>query len=221
MPKRHVLLRDQEIYHVFNRGIDKRVTFSDSREYERAYICMNYYLHISPATKLSNFLRAQGNNKPPPENVGKRHADLLCFCLMPNHFHFLLRQLHENGISKYLSNFQNSYTRYFNTKHERTGPLFSTQFKAVRIENLNQLLHINRYIHLNPFSSDVVKKAEEVFSYPWSSLKFYVESNYSQLIDKNTVLANFRSLPEYKRFIINQANYQKSLKKIENLVLEN
>ena len=75
--------------------------------------------------------------------------EIICYCLMPNHLHLLLRQLMDGGISKFMSNFANSYTRYFNTKSKRKGPVFEGKFKAKRIETDEQLLHLSRHIHLN------------------------------------------------------------------------
>ena len=83
----------------------------------------------------------------------QRVVDLICFCLMPNHFHLLLRQIEEDGIVKFVRNFQIGYSRYLNEKEKRSGALFEGQFKAVRVENDEQLIHVSRYIHLNPYSS--------------------------------------------------------------------
>lgn len=220
MPKRLHHFVNSEIYHVFNRGIDRRETFTDNNEFERAVTSMNYYLHKKPVNKLSTYLKSVQQGSRIDNNEGILLVDLICYCLMGNHFHFLVRQNEDGGISKFLSNFQNSYTRYFNTKHERTGPLFSTQFKAVRIENENQLAHISRYIHLNPYTSEVVNSFDQLISYPWSSLEKYLNLNSSTNLKKEIILANFRSVLEYKRFVLNQAHYQKALKRIEHLVLE-
>jgi putative transposase len=71
---------------------------------------------------------------------------VIAYCLMPNHFHLVLRQNEDGGISQYLADFQNSYTKYFDLKHRRSGAIFNRQFKAVLIESENQLLHLTRYI---------------------------------------------------------------------------
>ena len=84
---------------------------------------------------------------------------------MPNHFHLLLKQTIDNGISHFLSKFTNSYTKYFNTKYNRVGPVFQGVFKSVHIESDEQLMHLSRYIHLNPVVSAVVEK-QNLLSYP-------------------------------------------------------
>src|SRR3989344_7388440 len=170
MPRRKEPLVTDEIYHVFNRGIDKRPTFTDRREFSRAAEALRFYQLLNPPMKLSLFLKLR-----PDRNVDQKHlVEVLAFCFMPNHFHFLLRQTYDNGISKFISNFLNSYTKYFNTKHERTGPLFLGQFKAVRLEADEQLLHVSRYIHLNPYTSYVVKEIKDLGDYEWSSFRDYL-----------------------------------------------
>lgn len=137
---------------------------------------------------------------------------------MPNHFHFLLKQENEVGISKYLSDFQNSYTRYFNINHNRTGPLFMDQFKAVRIESEQQLIHVSRYIHLNPYSGFLTKNLTELENYPWSSFKNYLLQE--NLAEYKIILDLFSSKDKYKSFVLDQADYQRKLKRIEHLTLE-
>ncbi len=122
---------------------------------------------------------------------------------MSNHFHLLLRQEKEKGISKYLSQFQNSYTRYFNSKQKRKGSLFLDQFKAVRILTENQLLHVFRYIILNPYSSYIVKNLKEVREYKWSSCREYLGTGGIGLCDKELITSYFRDNDELKEFIYN------------------
>jgi putative transposase len=139
---------------------------------------------------------------------------------MPNHFHFLLRQKQDGGISKFLSDFTNSYTHYFNTRQDREGPLFKGVFKAVRIENNEQLLHISRYIHLNPYSSYLIKSLEDLTNYPYSSFLEYLGEAEKEFCQKEIILANFSRLEDYKKFVFNQADYQRSLEINKHLLLE-
>ena len=138
---------------------------------------------------------------------------------MPNHFHFLLQQLVDGGISKLLSNFQNSYTRYFNTRHRRDGALFLDQFKAVRIETDEQLIHVNRYIHLNPYTSYVVKTLKDLEEYEWSSLSEYNKES-KDFVKLDPILKFFRNVEKYRKFVFDQADYQRTLKSIEHLTFE-
>lgn len=147
-------------------------------------------------------------------------VELICFCLMPNHLHLLLSQKKDNGISKFMANLQNSYTRYFNTKHERIGPLMQGQFKAVLIEDDEQLLHVSRYIHLNPYSSFIVKDLTDLEKYPWSSLPEYLGIVSTSICNKQVILSYFKSVEDYKKFVFDQADYQRKLEKIKHLILE-
>ena len=139
---------------------------------------------------------------------------------MPNHFHFLLKQVANRGISKFISNFTNSYTRYFNTKNKREGALFKGKFKSVRIESDEQLLHVSRYTHLNPYSSYVIKTLEELENYPYSSLPEYLQRSPKGSCQKEIILDQFKNLNSYKNFVFDQANYQRELENIKHLILE-
>ena len=142
---------------------------------------------------------------------------------MPNHFHLLLKQLKNNGISTLVANFQNSYTRYFNLKNKRVGPLFQGAFKAVRVETDEQFLHVSRYIHLNPYSSLVVKSLEELQRYPWSSLPEYLnpKKHKNKISFPKEILDFFDdNLHDYQKFIYNQAEYQKNLETIKHLIFD-
>jgi len=121
---------------------------------------------------------------------------------MPNHFHFLLKQAQDDGIAKFMSNFQNSYTKFFNTRNGRDGALFPDQFKAVRIETEDQLLHVHRYIHLNPYTSYVVSEIKDLISYPWSSISEYLDKNAQNICETKTVLSFFKDILAYKKFIL-------------------
>jgi len=157
---RKVILANGEIYHVFNRSIERKPIFTSKREYLRALTTVDFYRFANPLLKLSKVLVLEKEKRieffRELKNQGQQLVEILSYCLMPNHFHFLLRQQLDNGISRFLSNFANSYTRYFNTKYQRTGALFQGIFKTVRIESDEQLVHVSRYIHFNPVLSFLV-----------------------------------------------------------------
>lgn len=222
MPGRLIPLITEQIYHVYNRGIDHRPTFLNKKEYDRVKEVLIYYRHIDPPFKLSILLTKSKDirNKTIDQlnKNSKKLVDILSFCFMPNHFHLLLRQKVNNGIAKFMSNFQNSYTRYFNTKHKRIGPLFLDQFKAVRIETEEQLLHVSRYIHLNPYTSYVIKNVDDLFNYPWSSLPELL--NMHDGICEKDVVNFYKNKYDFQKFIIDQSDYQRQLDKIKHLILD-
>lgn len=222
MPGRSIPLVTNEIYHIYNRGIDHRPTFINKREFERAIQVIKFYQYDDPPLKLSTFLILSKQKKEIfSEKIEKyeKIVDILSFCFMPNHFHFLLRQTKHNGISSFLSIFQNSYTRYFNLKHKRIGPLFLDQFKAVRIETEEQLLHVSRYIHLNPYTSYVIKNLKTLYSYNWSSLPQLLNPSHELFISKE-ILLRFNKKLTYEKFLFDQAGYQRNLDKIKHLLNE-
>jgi putative transposase len=118
-----------------------------------------------------------------------------------------------------MSNFQNSYTRYFNKRHKRDGSLFLDQFKAVRVVSEQQLLHLSRYIHLNPYSSYVVKNFLELENYQWSSFPEYLGEK-SGFCTTEVILSYFVSREKYKNFVLNQADYQRGLEIVKHLMFD-
>lgn len=224
MPVRITPLVNNEIYHIYNRSISLTPAFVSKRDYQRILEILSYYqfaktpLSFSKFKKLSIKERTKLLEKLNKEN--NRLAKILCFCIMPNHFHLLLKQTKEDGISKLVANFQNSYTRYFNLKNKRIGPLFQGVFKAVRIETGEQLIHVSRYIHLNPYSSLMIKTLGEVEDYPWSSLREYFYPSENQISFPKEILSFFKDSQQYKKFVFDQADYQREIEKIKHLTLE-
>jgi putative transposase len=149
---------------------------------------------------------------------GKKRVDFFGYSLMPNHFHFLFRQLTDNGIAKFMGDFSNSYTRYFNIKHERIGHLFQGVFKAVRVESDEQFIHVWRYIQINPVVSLVIKEAE-LENYPYSSFAEYL-SEETGVCNKKPILDYFPSIKELKNFVYDRIDYGKKLEVIKHLVWE-
>lgn len=222
MPGRKYPLVTGQTYHVFNRGISKQPTFTSKREYERALKTVLLYQYYSPPVKLSKFLTMKTNDQNNILNNLRKNklVEIHTYTLMPNHFHFLLTQTQDNGIAKFMGNFQNSYTKYFNTKNNRDGSLFLDQFKAKRIEDDNLLIHIHRYIHLNPYTSYIVKSLEELINYPWSSFKYYLDEKYNEICTKKLILSFFKSKESYKQFVTDHADYQRKLDRIKHLTFE-
>ena len=224
MPGRLTPLVTGEIYHVFNRGIDGRTTFSAKKEFERSKELLRFYQWSGLSVRYSVFGEwdtvRQVDFFKKIRSKSKPLVGILAYCLMPNHFHLLVRQEIDGGISKFLSNFQNSYTRYFNTKNRRIGSLFLDQFKGVRIEEENQLLHVSRYIHLNPFTSFVVRTLDELETYPWSSLREYLGSDTTQICQKQMLLGLIKRKTSFRSFVFDHAEYQRRLAGISHLTFE-
>lgn len=212
MPSRASPFVDDEYYHVFNRGINKMVVFESAYNYKHFLKTINYYQYEGPKPRLSIYTPT--TSKIPLE---KKIVDIISYCLMPNHFHFLLRQNRENGITEFISNLTNSYTKYVNIKTKRCGPLFQGEFKAVHVENNDQLLHLSRYIHLNPVVSFMVKDLE---FYSWSSYLEYIGIANQNICSKEIILDQFKTKEDYKQFCLSQIEYAKELERIKHLTID-
>lgn len=223
MPGRTIPFITDQVYHVYNRGINKQPVFVNKRDYDRALESLRYYRFHNQNLSLSKYLllqKSKRNNFLTNSRKKLQTVVVFAYCFMPNHFHLLVKQLVDGGISKFIGQFQNSYTRYFNIRHDRDGSLFLDQFKAVRIEDDEQLLHVSRYIHLNPYTGYVVKNINNLVSYPYNSLKDYVLQKGSDMVDTEFILGQFHSRQAFKKFVLDQADYQKNLKNIEHLLVE-
>lgn len=220
---RKIVFSNGYIYHVFNRGIDRRSVFTGFREFSRAQELIKYYLCKDTPVSYSKFLQQPKEIREQVIQQMKRDEKLvnvLAYCLMPNHFHFMLQQNSDRGIPKFISNFTNAYTRYFNTKHGRTGPMFEGIFKAVLVESDEQLIHLSRYVHLNPVVSSIINE-DQLSNYKWSSYHQYIsKSDDDGYINTSLVLSMFKSKDKYKEFVLDQVKYGKKLEAIKHLTLE-
>ena len=156
------LLATGEIYHIYNRSIIGDKVFPDKRSLERFKETIFYYLRTNPRCSYSK--KEEGKSLFQQKyDKDKRLSELIAYCIMPNHFHLILKQLDENGISVYIGRLLNSYSRYYNTRFKRKGPLWEGRFNRKRVETDEDLLHLTRYIHLNPATSYLV---EDPVDYP-------------------------------------------------------
>lgn len=119
-----------------------------------------------------------------------------------------------------MSNFHNSYTRFFNLKSERVGPLFLNQFRAVRIADEDQFLHTVRYVLLNPYSSGVVSSLKNLEKYKWSALPEYLGLTDHKICLKGAIADHFKDQKDFRDFLFDRADYQRNLEEIKHLILE-
>lgn len=223
MPGRSTPLVNDHLYHVFHRSIDLKPVFANKVNCKRFVTLLDYYRFANCPLSFSKLKML--NKKARSEIIAELKRDgaplveIICFCLMPNHFHFLLRQIKKQGISRFLSNLQNSYTKYYNAKNQRGGTLFQGSFKTVLVETEEQLIHLSRYIHLNPYSGTIVGTLKSLLNYPWSSLPQYLKQQ-AGFCQTETILSLFPKPGQYKKFLADRADYQKSLQKTKHLIIE-
>ncbi len=208
-----------EIYHVFTKSIAGFRIFNDEDEFLRIKELIRYYQQKDVSMKFSRFKQLQAElgiplkSKNPEEHI----VDIIAYCIMPTHIHLILKQREDNAISVYMNNILNSYTRYFNIRHKRKGPLWEGRFKKVLVVNDEQLLHLTRYIHLNPVTSNLIDKAEK---WDASSYREYI-SNGSE----RDRMSSFEEILEispatYREFVEERKEYQQELKKIKDMLFE-
>lgn len=193
MPAKNVIKNYVEngYYHIYNRGVEKREIFLDEQDHQVFLHFLKRYLTSPPKDPLLAKARYRSDLFD--------KAQLLCYCLMPNHFHLLLKQNTLNAMSELVRALSNSYVRYFNDKHERIGALFQGTYKAVLIKTDEQLLHLTRYIHLNPLEillpgeAELTRGVGNLRKYQWSSFGEYLGLRKTAWIHPEEVLAFFKT----------------------------
>lgn len=223
MPRRKEFLVNGEYYHIYNRSTAGITIFSGVRALERALGLLDYY-RFPQEIKYSRFLTLGKEEKNIYEKEFRKKEPIVsvfAFSLMPNHYHLLLRQLANEGIREYISNFQKGYAKYINLKRKRFGSVFQGPFKVKHIESEEYLLHLSRYIHLNPVTSYLIE-IEDLEKDSRTSLPFYSKENVNarNFVDTIFLIKIVGSYKKYKKFILNQADYQRKLAKIKELLLE-
>jgi putative transposase len=187
-----------EYYHIYNRGVERRVIFLDEADHER-FVRLLYSANSDTSIYLSNF---QGV-KISKILRGKPLVAIGAWCLMPNHFHILLKEVSENGISIFMQKLLSGYSTYFNKKHYRRGTLFESKFKAKHLNTDEYLKYQYTYIHLNPIGIiDKGWKKKEIADKD-RARKFLKEYKYSSYKDylgeerEESIILNIEEFPEY------------------------
>lgn len=196
MPQRNVIKIDapDQYYHVYSRGANKQPIFRDDADYRFFMSLFSRSLSIEPqASRLTRYPHLRGE------------LELIAFCLMPNHVHLLIYQRQAGSMQQLMRSMMTSYSMYFNRKYARTGPLFESRYKASRIDHEAYLLHISRYIHLNPRSYK---------RYPYSSFRTYIGGSMPEWLEPQRALELFGTPQAYENFV---ADYE-DVKRTKDLV---
>jgi putative transposase len=212
---RNIKIAPNEYYHVFNRGVNKQVIFNDTNDWFRFLFLIIYlqspvtFQNIGRLYNRSTSVQHRVLNTTDVFNVDekivneiaeKRYVELVSFCLMPNHFHLILKEANEGGIARYMQRVLNSYTKYYNTKYEKSGHLFQGPYKVVHIKSNTQLLYVSAYIHRNP--RELPGWTDKEDKYFFSSYQdFIVKNRWSMLLAMDIVFGQFESRDEYRDFV--------------------
>jgi len=211
-------------YHIYNRGVEKRKIFLDAQDYKVFLKYLKEYL--SPTEKpenLKTIFTLQGASFKGIPRQRKNYLtqiNLHAFCLMPNHFHLLLKQSMDNSMEKFMRSMCTRYSMYFNKKYQRVGKLFQGHYKAVLISEENYLLHLSRYIHLNP--SEHTKNLTEAYSSYADYLKRrktdWLNSKFLLSFFENATAPDFKKFNSYQKFV--EENARNVRLTLGNLTLE-
>lgn len=205
------------IYHAYNRGVEKRKIFLDDQDYRVFLHLLKYYL--SPADRKADHPIVKTGNlnllRPRPLKNLENEVELIAYCLMPNHFHLLLKQISIDGMTKLLRRIATTYALYFNRRYKRVGYLFQGHYKAVLIDNDPAFLHISRYIHLNPQELTRLTRMDLVnlARYPYSSYSYFLGLKNAAWLKPKLVLSLLNT--SYQDFVEKFAdNPEKIIKEV-------
>lgn len=229
MPSKRPQFVNGEIYHIFNRGVEKRNIFQHISDYFRFIFCL-YELNDRNLVKMRTRIKQRKERK----STGRTRVipmeplvEIIAFCLMPNHYHLVLRQLVDSGISLFMKKLGDGYVGYFNQKYNRKGmgSLFQGRFKAVHVKTDNQLINLICYIFTNPIEllekdwkeigvKDPQRAIRYLESYRWSSYLDYIEKpNFPSVTKRNFLLKVFTNSVSIKKFVENWILYKAELRR--------
>ena len=209
-----------EWYHCYNRGVDKRKVFLNKRDYERMLILMYLAKHAQPvrlfsmtSAKLHDVLGST------PSKESKPIVEIGAYALMPNHFHFVLKEIQEGGIALFMQKVFTGYTMYFNQKNNRTGALFAGTFKSKHIADDQYLKHLISYVHLNPAelidplwkdgANNTSEMEKKLGQYPYSSLPEYIgEKRPHKSLLSDSIFELFDKTPTLQQMLREAKTYQ-------------
>lgn len=202
MPQKNTsrIFIEDSYYHVYNRGWNKQVIFRDEEDYD--FFESLFARHLSSQEKAD----AKGR----PYKHLRANTQLNAYCLMPNHFHLLIHQETADALTELMLSMMTSYTMHFNKKYQQKGTLFESRYKAVRIENDSQFIHISRYIHLNHYEFRV-----------WlhSSYEDYLYGARDWL-EPNPILELFPSRDAYADFTSDYEGLQRELELLKKYIAD-
>jgi len=224
MPARNSLKTyiENGFYHVYNRGVEKRIIFEDEQDYKVFLKYIKEVLSPLDEQEINTKFVMQGLSllsmrRPVKSYYGK--IEMLVFCLMPNHFHFLVRQYDKSSLEGMMRSLMTRYSMYFNKKYDRVGSLFQGRYKAISINDEAYLLHLSRYIHLNPseYLTDLESAYSSYSDYLGKERTSWIRPDVIISFFKNNTLLDYKKYNSYKNFVEGKID---SMKMLGELTLE-
>ena len=226
---------NEEYYHIYNRGVDKREVFMNDKDYVRFLTAMKEFNRKDAIGSLyekklkdSKTAREDSGSKSPigllePESsLTQKLVEIICYCLNPNHYHFILKQLEERGVERFMHKVGMGYTNYFNAKNKRSGSLFQGPFQSIHVDSNEYLLYLSAYVNANHFIHGYdsgLRSLGPFWSY--SSLPDYLGKRNGKLCGKEIILGQFdNDFSQYEKYLNDNALYFKEKKEMEKYILE-
>ena len=213
---RKTALTNGEYYHIYNRGVDKRDVFMDEKDYVRFLTGMREFNCIEPIGSLYLVDKLRKKGLSPFKRDLVPLVAIIAYCLNPNHYHFILKQNIDKGISSFMHRISSGYSTYFNEKYKRSGALFQGTFKATHINSNELLLYLSAYVNCN---SEVhgIAPAE---NYKWCSFLDFIDKRKGTLCKKDIILDQFKDGEEYKIIAVETAGDINKKREYEKFLLE-
>ena len=186
---RNVSFAENEFYHIYNRGVDKRNVFIDKGDVSRFFKGIEQF---NTPEVLGSIGRGHRVSTEP------KLVNFIAYCVNPNHFHFILEQVADKGIEKFMHKIGMGYAKYFNTKYKRSGALFQGKFKAKLIDSNEYLLHLSAYINLNDKAHSRGHSVSTIGQTSWNE---YTKGDFvNGLCKKEIILSQFKNREGYQKF---------------------
>ncbi|MCS7151118.1 MAG: transposase [Endomicrobia bacterium] len=214
MPYRKLPFVAEGIYHVFSKSIAGYKIFNTDEDFKRIINVLQFYSTENPPRKYSDAIKSSKDFLEVVQRE-KKIIKLIAYCIMPTHIHLIIVPLKDEILSSYMNRVLKSYSKYFNIKYNRKGPLWEGRFKSVLVQTHEQLIHLTRYIHLNPVTAYLVERPED---WIYSSYNEYIGISETGFCDFKDYLEIQPSM--YIQFVQDRVNYQRELAKIKDLIIE-
>lgn len=197
MPRKKVQIVNGEYYHVYNRGVDKREIFQDEKDY------LKFLRNLKDFNNKSYYEQRIQELESKKERGSflfrkDKTVSIVAYSLLPNHYHLILKQLKDNGISNFMHKVGTSFTNFFNKKYNRSGRLFQGPYKTIHVNDNNYLLWLSGYVNGNV----EIHRIEKTKNYKWSSFNSFIEKGRNEILnDKDIILSQFKNSRDYKIFV--------------------
>jgi putative transposase len=212
---RKLIFANEIVCHILNRGVDKREVFLDERDYDR-FLKGMWEFNNNLIREERERLKSELSSVSELSSDFKPKVEIIAYCLNPNHYHLILKQLEKGGIKDFMHKLGTGYTNYFNKKYDRSGSLFQGPFKAVHIDSNEYLLYVSAYVNKNNFIHGYKKDD----SWRYSSWPEYLGKATPGICNKEIILNQFKNIGEYQEFVDTNALYLKEKKEAEKYLLE-